>query len=58
MNNVESPSIFEQFFSLSTEMLCVLNSKNQFEVTNLSFNQMLGHKEATLEGISFLDFLQ
>ncbi|MGB1198855.1 MAG: PAS domain S-box protein [Thalassotalea sp.] len=57
MNNVESPSIFEQFFSLSTEMLCVLNSKNQFEVTNLSFNQMLGHKEATLEGISFLDFL-
>ena len=57
MKNIGSASIYKQFFNLSTEMLCVLNNTNKFEMLNLSFNQMLGHRKTTLEGMPFLDFL-
>ena len=55
-SNVEQ-NIYEKFFNLSIDMLCVANTKGYFQTVNPSFTQVLGYSEEVLLSAPIFDFL-
>lgn len=50
-------NIYEKFFNLSIDMLCVANTGGYFQKVNPSFTQVLGYSEEELLSAPILDFL-
>ena len=50
-------SIYEKFFNLSIDMLCIANTKGYFKTVNPSFTQVLGYSEEELLSAPIFDFL-
>ena len=56
MTSVEENSVYEQFFNLSVDMLCVVNSSGEFHVINPAFSRVLGYNEQEFISTSVLNF--
>jgi PAS domain S-box-containing protein len=50
-------NIYEQFFNLSIDMLCVANKSRYFQTVNPSFSRILGYKEEELLSTPIIDFI-
>lgn len=50
-------NIYEQFFNLSIDMLCVTNKTRYFQSVNPSFCRILGYSETELLSIPIIDFI-
>ncbi|PKI15848.1 PAS domain-containing sensor histidine kinase [Colwellia sp. 12G3] len=50
-------NIYEQFFKLSIDMLCVVNKARYFQTVNPSFSRALGYKEEELLSSPVIDFI-
>ncbi len=50
-------NLYEQFFNLSIEMLCVVNVRGYLQTVNPSFIQTLGYSEEKLLSTPILDFI-
>jgi len=56
-SNIESNNIYQQFFSLSNDLLCVTNETGYFQIVNPSFSRILGYSEQELLSTPVLDFV-
>jgi PAS domain S-box-containing protein len=50
-------NIYEQFFNLSIDMLCVANSSGYFQTVNPSFTAVLGYSKDELLSTPIIDFV-
>lgn len=50
-------NIYEQFFNLSIDMLCVANTAGYFQLVSPSFMQVLGYNEAELLSTPIIEFV-
>lgn len=48
---------FEHFFNNSNDFSCIANAEGYFEITNPSFNKVLGYSQNELSTTPFLDFV-
>jgi len=48
---------FEHFFNNSNDFSCIANTEGYFEITNPSFNKVLGYSQNELSTTPFLDFV-
>ncbi len=48
---------FQPFFSLASDLLCIVNLEGYFIQVNLASESVLGYKPEELEGTSFLDLI-
>ncbi|MEW6990455.1 PAS domain S-box protein [Colwelliaceae bacterium 6441] len=50
-------SLYERFFHMSSDMLCIANTAGYFEVINPSFSRVLGYPDHELLANPFIDFI-
>lgn len=52
-----SPSVFEEFFQASIDMLCIASTDGYFKLVNPAFERMLGWTEDELLSRPYIDFV-